>query len=252
VKRPQAAQIAIVVVLLLAWQAVRSFNLVGPLLIASPAEALVAGIAAWPKFATAFGVTATEIVLAVAISVVLGVGFGAIAGTRPFLARASAPMLTSLFAVPLITWYPLFMVWFGIGSPSKIAYGVVSAFFPIAINTINGLRSADRRYLIFGRSIGASPADVTFKILIPLALPSIVAGLRIGVSLAIIGVVVAEMISSVGGLGFVVTSSRNMYATGEVYFGIALAVACAVVANVLLSMLERRFSRWRDLQASGH
>lgn len=250
--KPLLARLGIVVVFLLLWQAVRSFNLVGPLLVASPLETISAGIAAWPKFVTAFAVTASEIVAAVVISVVLGVGFGAVAGMRPFLARVSAPMLTSLFAVPLITWYPLFMVWFGIGSPSKIAYGVVSAFFPIAINTINGLRSADRKFLTFGRSIGCSPADMTFKILIPLALPSIVAGLRIGVSLAIIGVVVAEMISSIGGLGFVVTSSRNMYATGEVYFGIALSVGCALVANVLLSMLERRFTRWRDLQAAGH
>jgi NitT/TauT family transport system permease protein len=252
VKRPLVAQIAIVMIVLVLWQAVRSFNLVGPLLIASPLEALAAGIAAWPKFATAFGVTASEIVLAVAISMILGIGFGAIAGTRPFLARVSAPMLTSLFAVPLITWYPLFMVWFGIGSASKIAYGVVSAFFPIAINTINGLRSADRRYIDFGHSIGCSSAAMTFKILIPFALPSIIAGLRIGVSLAIIGVIVAEMISSIGGLGFVVTSSRNFYATGEVYFGIALSVGCALIANVLLSLLERRFTRWRDLQASGH
>jgi NitT/TauT family transport system permease protein len=161
-------------------------------------------------------------------------------------------MLTSLFAVPMITWYPLFMVWFGIGSTSKIAYGVASAFFPIAIATINGLRGADRKFVQFGRSIGASSTTITFRILIPLALPSIVAGLRIGVSLAIIGVVVAEMISSIGGLGFIITSSRNMYATGEVYFGITLAVVCALAANLILSAIEHRFTRWRDLQASGH
>ncbi len=250
--RPLAFRIGIIAALFIAWQSVRQFGLVGPLLMASPSEAIAAGIAAWPKFAVGFSVTAMEIIAAIVISLVLGLGFGAIAGTRPFLARVSAPMLTSLFAVPLITWYPLFMVWFGIGSPSKIAYGAASAFFPIAISTITGLRSADRKFLQFGRSIGCSPAALTFKILIPLALPSIVAGLRIGVSLAIVGVVVAEMISSIGGIGFIITSSRNMYATGEVYFGISLAVACALVANVLLSLLERRFARWRDLQASGH
>ena len=249
---PQRIQVVIVVAFVAVWQGVRSFNLVGPLLIASPAEMIAAGIAAGPRFGAGFAVTAGEIVTAVVISVVLGVGFGAFAGTRPFFARVSAPMLTALFAVPLITWYPLFMVWFGIGSPSKIAYGVASAFFPIAISTIAGLRGADHRFVVFGRSIGASPATVTFNILIPLALPSIVAGLRIGVSLAIIGVIVAEMISSLGGLGFIITSSRNMYATGEVYFGIFLAVACALVANLLLSALERRFTSWRDLQASGH
>jgi NitT/TauT family transport system permease protein len=250
--RPLVIRLGIVALFLMGWQAVRQFGLVGPLLMASPTEAITAGLAVWPKFAVAIGVTAMEIVAATVISVVFGLGFGAIAGTRPFLARVSAPMLTSLFAIPLITWYPLFMVWFGIGSPSKIAYGVASAFFPIAISAITGLRSADRAYVQFGRSIGCSANAITFKILIPLALPSIVAGLRIGVSLAIVGVIVAEMISSIGGVGFIITSSRNMYATGEVYFGIALAVACALVANVLLSVLERRFARWRDLQASGH
>jgi NitT/TauT family transport system permease protein/taurine transport system permease protein len=252
VNRPLATQIGIVGLGLIAWQAVRQFNLVGPLLMASPSEAVAAGIAAWPKFAAAIGVTAMEIVAAIVLSMALGLGFGALAGTRPFLARVSAPMLTSLFAVPLITWYPLFMVWFGIGSPSKIAYGVSSAFFPIAIATITGLRGADQKFVDFGRSIGCSSAAITLKILVPLALPSIVAGLRIGVSLAIVGVIVAEMISSIGGVGFIITSSRNMYATGEVYFGIALAVACALIANVLLTLLERRFARWRDLQASGH
>jgi ABC-type nitrate/sulfonate/bicarbonate transport system permease component len=250
-KRPLAIQAAIILSLLLAWQAVRSFNLVGPLLVASPLEMIAAGAAAWPKFAAGLGVTAAEIVIAIGIALVLGIGFGAFVGTRPFLARVSSPMLTSLFAVPLITWYPLFMVWFGIGSPSKIAYGVTSAIFPIAISTINGLRGADRKYVHFGRSIGCSSGAITFKILFPLALPSIVAGMRIGVSLAIIGVLVAEMISSIGGIGFIITSSRNMYATGEVYFGILLAVACALIANVVLTLLERRFSRWRDLEAAG-
>jgi ABC-type nitrate/sulfonate/bicarbonate transport system permease component len=86
--------------------------------------------------------------------------------------------------------------------------------------------------------------------LIPLALPSIVAGLRIGASLAIIGVVVAEMLASLGGIGFIITSSRNMYATGDVYFGIVLALFCALLANLGLSLIEQRFTRWRDLQAS--
>jgi len=250
VSRPAQVRLLLIAGALVAWEAVWRLNIVGPLLLASPSEIVAAGFASGPKFATAFELTLVEILAAIALSVVLGVGFGALAGTRPFLGNVTGPLLTSLFAIPLITWYPLFMVWFGLGPPSKIAYGVVSAFFPIAINTMNGLRTVDRNYLIYGRAIGASPTAIVFRILVPLALPSIVAGLRIGASLAIIGVVVAEMLASLGGIGFIITSSRNLYATGDVYFGIVLALFCALLANLTLSALEHRFTRWRDLQAS--
>ena len=222
--RPVLIRLTLVAGFLLAWEAVRRLNIVGPMLLASPSEIVSAGVASGPKFAVAFELTFIEIVVAIALSVLLGGSVGAFAGTRPFLGAGTGPVLTSLFAVPLITWYPLFMVWFGIGPASKIAYGVVSAFFPIAINTMNGLRGVDRKYLIYGRAVGCSRMQIILTILIPLALPSIVAGLRIGASLAIIGVVVAEMLASLGGIGFIITISRNMYATGDVYFGIVLAL----------------------------
>jgi NitT/TauT family transport system permease protein len=250
VSRPALVRLTLIVGLLVVWEAVRRLNIVGPLLLASPSEIISAGLASAPKFAVAFELTLIEIIAAIALSVLLGVAVGALAGTRPFLGAVTGPVLTSLFAVPLITWYPLFMVWFGIGPASKIAYGVVSAFFPIAINTMNGLRGVDRKYLVYGRAIGCSRAQIVATILIPLALPSIVAGLRIGASLAIIGVVVAEMLASLGGIGFIITSARNFYATGDVYFGIVLALFCALLANLGLSLLERRFTRWRDQEAS--
>lgn len=250
--RTIAVRIAIAVAVLAVWETVRRFDIVGPLFLASPTEIIGAGIASWPKFATAFQLTLLEIVAALAISIVLGLGAGALAGTRPFLGEVSGPILTAMFAIPLITWYPLFMVWFSIGPASKIAYGAVSAFFPIAINTMNGIRSVDRKYLIYGRAIGCSPIEIVLRILIPLALPSIVAGMRIGASLAIIGVIVAQMIASLGGIGFLITSAKNQYATGDVYFGILLALLCALLANLGLSALEHKFTRWRDLQAGSH
>lgn len=248
--RAIGVRIAIAAAVLVVWELVRRFNIVGPLFLASPSEIVTAGFNSWPKFAAAFELTLLEIVAALAISIVLGLAVGALAGTRPFLGEVSGPILTAMFAIPLITWYPLFMVWFSIGPPSKIAYGVVSAFFPIAINTMNGIRSVDRKYLIYGRAIGCSQTEIVLRILIPLALPSIVAGMRIGASLAIIGVIVAQMIASLGGIGFLITSAKNQYATGDVYFGIVLALFCAMLANVGLSAVEHKFTRWRDMQTS--
>lgn len=248
--RPAVVRLTLIVGLLAVWEAVRRLNIVGPVLLASPSEIVSAAVHSGQKFAVAFELTLAEILVALFLAIVLGVGFGAVIGTFGFLGAVSGPILASLFAVPLITWYPLFMVWFGLGPASKIAYGLVSAFFPIAISTMNGLRTVDRQYLTYGRSIGCSKIAIVFRILAPLALPSIVAGLRIGLSLAIIGIIVAEMLASLGGIGFLITSSRNVYAVGEVYLGILLALSCALLANVALSRIEQRFTRWRDLQVS--
>jgi NitT/TauT family transport system permease protein len=243
-------RLLVIVAILIVWEAVRRLNLVGPLLLASPSEIAKAFVKSWPQFLSAFEITLVEILAALAISFVLGVGIGVVAGTTVFAAAVSGPILASLFAVPLITWYPLFMVWFGIGAASKIAYGVISGFFPIAINTMNGVHNLDRRYLVYGNAIGCSRLQILTRILLPLALPSIVAGLRIGVALVIIGVIVAEMLGSLAGIGYLITNYRNLYEIGDVYLGILLSLFCALVANLGLSAIERRFTLWRELQAT--
>ncbi len=241
-------RVLMIVIVLGSWEAVRRFHLVGPLLLASPSEIVAALIKSAPEYFAALRFTAVEIAVALAVAWTLGIGMGVIAGMLPFLGATAGPLLSSLFAVPLISWYPLFMVWFGIGIASKIAYAVVSGFFPIAINTMNGIRGLDRRYFLFGQSIGCSRRQLIFRILLPLALPSIVSGLRIGTALVVIGVIVAEMLASLGGIGFLISYYRSIYATGHVYLGILFALACALVTNWGLSIIERRFTHWRDLQ----
>jgi NitT/TauT family transport system permease protein/taurine transport system permease protein len=237
-----------IIVILGCWEAARRFNLVGPLLLASPSEIGLALIGSWSDYLGALRFTVSEIALAVVIAWTLGIGTGVLAGMIPFFGATAGPLLSSLFAIPLITWYPLFMVWFGIGIKSKIAYAVVSGFFPIAINTMIGVRGLDPRYMLFGRAIGCSRPQMVLRILIPMAMPTIVAGLRIGTALIVIGVIVAEMLASLGGLGYLISYYRSIYETAHVYLGILLALACALVANWCLSRIERRVTRWRELQ----
>jgi NitT/TauT family transport system permease protein len=237
-----------ILIILGLWEAVRCFNLVGPLLLASPTEIGDAFVKSWFDYVVALRLTATEIVIALAFAWTLGIGVGTIAGLRPFLSATTGPLLSSLFAVPLISWYPLFMVWFGIGITSKIAYAIVSGFFPIAINTMNGIGTLDYQYLLLGRAIGCSRRQIIFRILLPMAMPSIISGLRIGTALAVIGVIVAEMLASLGGIGYLISYYRSIYATAHVYLGILFALGCALVANWGLSLVERRFTSWRVMQ----
>jgi NitT/TauT family transport system permease protein len=243
-----ARRLLVIVIVLGLWEAVRRFGLVGPLLLASPSEIVGALIKSWPDYLGALRFTFFEIAVALAIAWTLGIAMGVIAGMIPFLNATAGPLLSSLFAVPLITWYPLFMVWCGIGMTSKIAYAVVSGFFPIAINTMNGIRGLDRRYSVFGQSIGCSRRQAIFRILLPMALPSIMSGLRIGTALVVIGVIVAEMLASLGGIGYLISYYRSIYATDHVYLGILFALGCALLTNWGLSRIERRYTHWRDLQ----
>jgi NitT/TauT family transport system permease protein/taurine transport system permease protein len=241
-------RVLLTLIILGLWEATRRFNLVGPLLLASPTEIGDALVKSWFDYVVALRFTVAEIAIALVCAWTLGITVGTIAGMRPFLSAAAGPILSSLFAVPLISWYPLFMVWFGIGITSKIAYAVVSGFFPIAINTMNGVATLDDQYLLLGKAIGCSRRQIVFRILLPVAMPSIVSGLRIGTALVVIGVIVAEMLASLGGIGYLISYYRSIYATDHVYLGIILALGCAFAANWGLSLLERHFTYWRVVQ----
>lgn len=233
---------------LIVWELVRQLDLVNPILLAAPSEIVASLFAKGGEFLGALQVTLAEIAIAIVITWSLGVSFGLAAGSIPKLGVAAGPILSSLFAIPLIVWYPLFVVWVGIGPASKILFAVVAGFFPIALNTMYGVRLLDNRFTLLGRSIGASRAQIFFRILLPLALPAIISGLRIGTSLVVIGVVVTEMITSLAGIGYWISYYRTLFETGHVYLGILLALLCALLVNWGLSRLETRFGEWRELE----
>ena len=223
-------------------------GLVNQIILAAPSAIVGAAITDGRVFLAAFAITVIEIVAAILIAWTSGIIVGVVAGSSNTLAAATAPVLSSIFAIPLIIVYPLLMAWLGIGPVSKIVFGVLSGFFPIALNTIDGVRAIERRYLAFARSIGATTWQTYTRIIFPLALPSIVSGLRVGTGLVVIGVIVTEMLASLGGVGFLISYHRTLFNTGHVYFGIALALTMAVAVNVGLTWLDRRVGLWRILE----
>jgi NitT/TauT family transport system permease protein len=238
----------ITAIALAAWEAVVRLGLVNQIILAAPSAIVVAAITDGRVFLAAFAITVVEIVVAIVIAWTLGIVVGVVAGSSNTLAAATAPVLSSIFAIPLIIVYPLLMAWLGIGPVSKIVFGVLSGFFPIALNTIDGVRAIERRYLAFARSIGATTWQTYTRIIFPLALPSIVSGLRVGTGLVVIGVIVTEMLASLGGVGFLISYHRTLFNTGHVYFGIALALTMAVAVNLGLTWLDRRVGLWRILE----
>ena len=191
--------------------------------------------------------TLLEISVSIFIAWALGIFSGLIAGSAPVVSIAIGSLLSSLFAIPLVIFYPVFMAWVGIGSASKILFGVMSGYFPIALNTLNGIQAVDSRYVTMARAMGASRLQLYARVLFPLAIPSIISGLRIGTGLIVISVIVAEMLSSRDGIGFLITYHRTLFDTSDVYLGFVFAIALAIGINWGLSALERRFSQFSEL-----
>jgi NitT/TauT family transport system permease protein len=237
--------IAIAALLAAALEAVVRFGLVNRIILAAPSDIVLAAASDGGIFLRAFATTLAEIAAAVAIAWMLGIAIGIMVGSSRLLAAATAPVLSSIFAIPLIVLYPLLMAWLGIGPLSKVVFGAFSGFFPIVLNTIDGVRAIEPRYLALARSMGATRLQTYARMIFPLALPAMVSGLRVGTGLVVIGVLVTEMLASLGGVGFLISYHRTLFNTGHVYFGILLALTLAVAVNIGLTRLDRRIGNWR-------
>lgn len=188
----------------------------------------------------ALGVSAEAILAGFAIAVVAGVCCGMWLGRSRFWGRVLEPVVTTFYAVPRIVLYPVLLSIWGIGTTSERYLAVISAFFPVAVNAIAGVRSVDPTLIKLGRSVSASRLQMTRKILFPAAAPAIMVGVRIGWSSAVVTVVAAELIASRGGLGQVLSTSYNLQQYPEMFAIVLLVTVIALVGSMILWWLERR------------
>jgi ABC-type nitrate/sulfonate/bicarbonate transport system permease component len=198
--------------------------------------AAIVGLMGTEVFWTALSVTVFEMLAAFTIAAAVGVGVGFFLSRTPLRARASEPLLSWGYMFPVVLLYPLFLLWVGVGVGSKIAYAAVAAFFPIAYNTLRGLRAVDEKYLKVGVAFGASRLDMDRHIKAGAARPMILSGLRIGISVVMISVVLAELLGSNAGLGYELQRAASTLRLPEEY-GIALLLL--LVAVTLQRILER-------------
>lgn len=243
--KPSLIRYTILLALVALWFLVTTMEWVKPIQLPPPSGLWAAWQADGSRFLDAFALTVAEIAVAILIAWPLGIAVGAVFGTLRGLSAAASAVLGSLFAVPAIILYPLFIAWVGMGPESKVLFGVIAGFFPIALNTLSGVRQVDQSYVTMARAMGASRLQVFYRVVLRLALPSVISGLRIGTALIMISVVVSEMLASFGGLGYMIAYHRTMFDTGHVYLGILMALLTVLTVNRLLSMLESHFSKWQ-------
>lgn len=162
------------------------------------------------------------------------------------VARALGMALTAaLFPVPKIALLPLFILWFGIGEPAKIATIAFGVFFPTVVSTYAAVDHVPRNLIAMAQSFGAPARTIVWKVIVPGALPGVLAGFRISSSIALILVVAAEMIGAQVGIGAFVLTAGNLMQTDQLIAGVLVLSMLGLATSSLISALERRLLRWR-------
>ena len=194
-------------------------------------------------FHTNLGVTLAEIGGALAIGGGAGILAGLVLGANRLLSRAYEPFVYYLGPTPKIIFFPIMIMWFGVGSGSKVAMGALSCFFPIAISIAAGMRQIEPVLVRVGRSFRASPVQMTTKIYLPAMRLPIVNGLRLGLGIAIIGTLLAETKLSNKGLGYLIIQAYSLFDMPKMYALLIVLFVLAIGANALLGRFAPRPAR---------
>lgn len=189
------------------------------------------------------GVTAWEVGAGLAIGYAAGVAFGLACGARRFFGEAVAPYVDGVATAPKIVFLPIVMLLVGTGIGSKIALGALSAFFPVTINTAAGVRQVNPVWVRVGRSLRLSAWQMAACIYLPALRPSLVTSLRLGLGLAVVGVLLAEIKLSNAGLGFLANEHYSHFRVPELYAVLLLVFIAAVGLNSLMGRFEARGNR---------
>ncbi len=242
-----AARGAVLVLALGAWELwARQQN---PLLYIPPSKILpalgrVLRLEAYPTLPEHLGLTVVEVLVAYALAVGFGLGLGFLLGLPRHVGEIYEPILSGLYAIPSVVWYPSLMLFFGLGPASKIAFGVLLGFFPVVLAVLAGIRSVDRHLLRVARALGAGAGRCFVKVILPAMTGTLLAGLRAGLALTVVGVIVGEVLGARGGLGYLINYAYGFLRTAD-YAALAI-VALGVVLAVdgVAALVEARARRW--------
>jgi len=210
----------------------------------------------WTMFATGsiwtpLGVSASGFGLGLAFAIVVGLPLGVLIGRSRTLNAMLDPFITAFNATPRLVFLPLVMLWFGLGLWSKVIIVFIGALFPILINTYEGVRNADKTLINVVRSFGASEWDIARLVVVPNAMPYILAGLRLAIGRAVLGVVVAEFFGSESGLGVMMVQAAGRYQVDVVFSGLIVFAVLSLALSAMVQLLENRLNRWRPQRPGG-
>jgi len=229
------------------WQLSGSLRWVSPLFLPSPLAILAAlqAEAASGALWIHLGASLQRIVLGWALGTLAGLALGVSMGLFTLARSVGLPLVSAFFPIPKIALLPLFILWFGIGEASKLVTIGLGVFFPTVVAAYAGVDGVPRNLVRMAQSFGLPYWSIVWKVVLPGAMASIVAGFRITVSVALILVVAAEMIGAQYGLGAFIIGAGHLMMTDRLLAGVVCLSILGLLAGSAISLLERRLLRWR-------
>lgn len=245
-------QIALAVVVVLGWELCSRNGIIDEFFFSKPSDILSRAVD-W--FATGsiwehLRVTLVEAALALVIGGVLGLVIGFLLARVEFIAAVFDPYIKMLNALPRVVLAPIFLLWFGLGIWSKVAFGVTLVFFIVFFNTYQGVREVDRVVVDSARMLGAKEGQLVRHVLLPSALTWIFSSLHISVGFAIVGAVVGEYLGSSKGVGYLISQAEGTFDTTGVFTGMVVLSAVVLLVDVAVNRVERYLLRWKPVQAN--
>jgi ABC-type nitrate/sulfonate/bicarbonate transport system permease component len=194
----------------------------------------------------AVGLALFELVTAFALSVVVGTLLGILIGLSDLGRRSFYPFVLLLYAIPQVVLLPLFMLVFGITPAGKIAFGFSHGIFPILVNTVAGMRSVNPLFVRGTEALGASRAEIVRYVILPHMVTTIFAAMRLAMTMTLLGVILAELYVSTGGIGHFTQLFAESLQPAPLFALIGTLAVMAIVLNELVRLAEARFTRWKE------
>jgi NitT/TauT family transport system permease protein len=243
--RVLALQVASVLALLVAWEAAARGGWVDPLFVPAPSAVAGAFGRVGRSALAGLGDTLAKTAAAYALSVVLGVSLGVVVGSVRALRDVLSPFVVALYGMPKILVLPWIVLALGFGTAPAVLYGTIHGVFPIMVLVMGSVRDVDRTLVSVARAFGATPWQLYWKVLLPAIVPTVLAGMRLGIVFCLLGVLIVEMFAGVRGMGYVLGSLANGFQAPELFAATALVSVSSIAIVLALDVLNDRLSHWR-------
>ncbi len=244
--RKYLVALIIPLIILVAWSLLTSFNIIPAYILPSPGEV-------WNSFLSLLGTnvllidtiaTLSRVITGLIIAAAVAIPLGIIIGWSKKAENLSDLTIQILRPIPPLAWIPFAMLWFGLGFQSAVFIIFIGTFFPVLINTIDGVKRINKVFIESAYTLGASERQVLSKVIMPASLPSIFTGLRIGIGIGLMCTVAAEMIAVNSGLGYFIMQSMNLINTGDVIVGMLIIGIIGFSMDYTFKRAERKYILW--------
>jgi NitT/TauT family transport system permease protein len=244
-----SGRLVILVVVCGIWELTARLKWMNPVFIGMPSEILLEYVRAMTgPLASVDGVaTILATTTGFALATVAGIAMAMVLSQVTILDEMLQPFFTALNSMPRVALAPLFVMWFGIGFESKVALAASLVFFVVLLNTMAGIQGTDRDHVLLARSLGAGSREIFLKIKLPSAIPSIFAGIELGMIYGYLGTVAGEMLAGEAGVGVRLQEFSGLFKTNQFFAMLLMLVTITTVISVALRALRHRLLRWQRI-----